>query len=92
MPGSGYRARPELSWGDFMEQKVARYKKRVILRCERDAWVRSHGGHGAGYGAHYARFSNVLANLGSKRKQMIDRLMDRMLTVYVETEDKNECS
>ena len=72
-----------------MDAHILREKMRVISRCERDGWFFPHGDAGDGT-TRSARLSSFVANLEGKRRQIIERLLERTLSSYLDSSQDDE--
>lgn len=66
-----------------MDPQSLREKMRVISRCERQSWFFAH--REGDSTTRSARVTSFVANLEGKRRQIIERLLDRTLASYLDS-------
>jgi hypothetical protein len=68
-----------------MNHRLDHNRQQVLTRCERDGWIsRNPGGErsAAPDESQALRFSTVVANASAKRRQVIERMLERTLASY----------
>ena len=65
-----------------MDPRILREKMRILSRCERDGWfLVANQGEAT---TRTARMTSFVTNLEGKRRQIIERLLDRTLSNYLD--------